>query len=586
MPQPQATVTYPGLVQYESVQATMAIGKTPGIIQIQIAPTQLDRMQVQQNGDLVIQDGPNRVKFVDCLAISSAFSFDEGGMVIGITLRDFRHRWQYPTISGTYNMRNDKAEIVMREGTNKTDKAIINTERSPEDLLQLCLNALGVKKFDTSRAPNPKARPYVNWYYTNAADALQEVCDAIGAVICAQPDGSVSIWPYYQGRSLPLLNLEQYSKTYTPPQLPYAIKIACGPTRYAADLPLIPVGKDKDGKWKEINDLSYKPTGGWEAETDIINFHNIPNKKLAELATAHIWKCYWVKTPVDINVYGEVKYREQFELETEQVTQAVTDARGTNLPAVAYGVFNSNVLASRESVAQTLGLPYTADAIDTLPEKVRTDLDKLAQITVPYGFSIETTSEGVSIVRFSDPVTLVNTSNLFTPPRLFLRCAVRIRNPDTRAFDAYERERIVNVDQRKLNNTAAKCIVHSEINLAIDLGNLNDNKQEVNKECDYYIDAALKEFLDQSPESAPYIGINPIQLDGAIQSLTWIVDGRGPTTIINRNQDNGTAITPSYRERYRNEKIKALIDKAYNQTAVYAEDQVKSGFSAVKVVRP
>jgi hypothetical protein len=71
----------------------------------------------------------------------------------------------------------------------------------------------------------------------------------------------------------------------------------------------------------------------------------------------------------------------------------------------------------------------------------------------------------------------------------------------------------------------------------------------------YLMDYAVAIFksLTAPPDSqtATYVGIREIELDGAIQSVGWSIDGSGARTTVSRNQDNGDSITLGARARQR-----------------------------------
>ncbi len=237
------------------------------------------------------------------------------------------------------------------------------------------------------------------------------------------------------------------------------------------------------------------------------------------------------------------------------------------------------------------------------------------QIIVPYSFSIDVDSTGVSIIKFSDKLYLHNmkadvdqpgggmdepddgssADPAFEPdtdtdgqssegtlqtgdgdiagldcgvrePILFIRCAVSVRDPDTRQPVRYERQRELNSN----TDTEPLAIIHPEIVRSINQSNGtseddpegHDNQTDVDKECDYYLDGLEKTFRLEAPEDAPFIGILDVDLDGAVQVIEWSIDGQdGPTTRVSRNHDDGTPVTFPYRQRV-HQRIQQAADRS------------------------
>ena len=60
-----------------------------------------------------------------------------------------------------------------------TSKIRPGTEKKPQALATLCLQAMGEDDYDVSALPND-ARPEIDWSYQNPAEALQQLCDKLG----------------------------------------------------------------------------------------------------------------------------------------------------------------------------------------------------------------------------------------------------------------------------------------------------------------------------------------------------------------------------------------------------------------------
>ena len=77
----------------------------------------------------------------------------------------------------------------------------------------------------------------------------------------------------------------------------------------------------------------------------------------------------------------------------------------------------------------------------------------------------------------------------------------------------------------------------------------------MDQQTNYYIDAAIKELYGQQPQSRSYAGLKWIQLDGAIQQVSFEVGMGGCKTRAARCNDVDTSV-PTYEERRFYERIR------------------------------
>lgn len=556
---PQVRLSYPGIRQFKSATVTLSTGTVPGAISLVIAPQQ-DR--IEPVGDFVIDYGDGQIIWRDCLVDQGSFQFGDGGYVTSLVLLDFRWKWRTGAISGAYNVRGSDGKILKREGAEAGADAIENSERTPRELAELLFEAMGVQDFNVEQM-NDTPRPTCEWVATNPASALADICEQTGSLICPRPDGSVSIVDYGTGADMPSGYVKQVSGSINPPERPAAIEIICGETRYQADLRLELVGLDSDGKVKLPEDLSY--IDELEKELDLDTFTDIKDTKKRQLALRSLWRWFRVKTPVEIPGYGEVRFAEQLILESDQVDTVVADAEKQNRKAIAYGKFDDGESGDSESLASSLGISED----DGIPDDLKTDLDKIAQMTVAVGFSI-VEYDGVSIVQFSEQIRRLRDGKL-SAPELYLRCAVRVRDPKTRAVDRYSRKRELDNGVQGLQPLS---IVKNELTLGYVDGQPVD-RDLVDQAADEFIDAALKEYVTEQPLDGVYGWIVPVELDGQIQSVTYAIE-RGARTTISRGHDHGSPICEPGNVRRKIERDRATIAAAYKDGDKYARDQIRS----------
>lgn len=86
------------------------------------------------------------------------------------------------------------------------------------------------------------------------------------------------------------------------------------------------------------------------------------------------------------------------------------------------------------------------------------------------------------------------------------------------------------------------------------------NNEEVKRQADYYIASEVSSFESKENTSINYPYIRVIELDGAIQQVTWSVGMSGATTQASRNNEFTLSI-PSYNERRTAEVARRIREK-------------------------
>ena len=274
------TVTYPGINQIESITATIDHGITPSQIQLNIAPQAITNIALI--GDLTITYDGTTINYKNCVADRATYQYNRSGEVIAMTLLDFRWAWTDGTISGIYNLKNEDGTVRVIDGAMpSTTDAIGNSEKTPQELAELLLDAMGVANYDVTDLPND-TRPSVEWSFANPAQELSRLVAPLGCSIVPTIDGDVNIRQLGVGVALPTTPLESGGATLDPANPPKRIGIVCDETRYQLDFDLEAVGLDTDGNIKLLNDLSFTPAGGWQENDEF--FLDITDEKALELA--------------------------------------------------------------------------------------------------------------------------------------------------------------------------------------------------------------------------------------------------------------------------------------------------------------
>lgn len=240
---------------------------------------------VSQHGTLRLSDGTTIRDFTNCRVIRAVIQQGGGGARWReITIEDRRWRWGqgYAAIYGEYNI-------------DQAGQAIV--QRSVRQLAALCFEALGENRYDVSVLPADIYPPTV-WDGDNPATALQELIAPYAGQIATWPNDVPRVFTLTEGIS-PTPDERQMDFTYglEPAVVPRAIVYEGGETYMQHDLPLEPIGRELNGSWRHIDDLSYTPAGGWGAEDPDPNhgFMGIVDPRLRRLARLYIWRRYRIR---------------------------------------------------------------------------------------------------------------------------------------------------------------------------------------------------------------------------------------------------------------------------------------------------
>src|SRR5581483_10810005 len=219
----QGLASFPGVGSVKSADYTMSHGITPGVCTLVCAPQAGLEAVV---GPLVFTFGRAAVTLPDCKIESHVYEQGAAGQLWHLTIHDRRWKWQYGEISGSYNLRAE-------DGSLDPDRA-----KAPQDLAKLCLAEMGETAADVSAMPN-YTRPLVEWDRTNPAQALAALADEAGCRVVLGLDNVV--------RVVPTGVVREQSPTIKIPDVPRALVVSCGKTRYQCDFGLQAVGLELDG---------------------------------------------------------------------------------------------------------------------------------------------------------------------------------------------------------------------------------------------------------------------------------------------------------------------------------------------------
>lgn len=603
MSPPQGLAHFPGIDHLLSASITLGHGISPSSAKLRIAP---QTNFAAETGTLLFEYDGTTVEFPDCKVDRSSLDRNERGEVVELSILDRRWKWRFGQISGKYNVWRDDSTIQSGGGL------VADTERTPQELAALYLDAMGEGGYDVSELPS-QTRPPVDHDHDNPADALAELCDSLGCRIVLRLDNTVRIVRVGVGADLPQDFLLENSAAVNLPEKPDRIAVVCGPSFHQVDFPLEAVGLDvaagpggsPSDTIKPIDLLSYKPAGGWSL-ADLPYFHNVGTGAggedvtgLRALAVKSVFHYYRIMTPVQVPGYGDspgeqVTRREQIlPVFEEQVRVGVENDDTAPLAAAVFGVWYPGLdeLANTETSLTPQGdWPPAAGPGGVLksPFYLR-------------GFMIDTAR---GLVIFDETVYRNDTPGsaavTIAQAQLVLRTKCHVRDAETLAIKRHVRERSTGGDL----GTPTRYIKRDEIVLThvptydpASYGNfpaggvdpravtaVATNLAEVDEQCDRYIDAALKEYEQPLPRQVTAIGIRPIELDGAIGQVTYQVGSSGATTAAARNSEPSN-LALGYGERRASESARRAAEEAQKSRSSAALRKIHRALAAGRRAR-
>ncbi|HUS40749.1 MAG TPA: hypothetical protein VMX74_14955 [Pirellulales bacterium] len=550
MPDLQATIEYPGIQQVHSASITLSHGITSSLFLLNVAPQE---QQIALSGDLVLRFGTRTIAFRDCRVDQASMQFDQSGQLLSLTIADRRIDWAGGAVFGRYNVRHVNGQIYQEP--DGPFNAISHPERSPAELAGLLLTALGEQNFDVSALESfSEARPPANWIGGPPARYLGELVAQFACRVVLGLDNRVRIVREGEGEQLPFEDVELFFPAISKDK-GRKYGVMWGPTRWQVDILLEPVGLDFDDQVKPVSELSYRPDNDWESvgplTLDDYDGHN------CDLSKSMLSVYRWWRPNVDPpTTYGGVKI--------EHISQIVLTGHRVEMEKVD-GV-------KHPKRAFLWGEFFREDIMDSSGDPNDTPTSDCSDLISPQIPSIDS---ALGLVRVAKPLTDVADDGRIRFPVVYMRCAMYLRDPDTGALiRGIHPPGAAPVDTTADNLKALKeqglldgrnmYTLHEEISRAyIDYpapppaGNEKDNIAKVTEESNYYRDALV---AANSPEvlsgSARYAGWLHVELDGAIQSVTWSLSISGASTFVQRNEDKGSLTMAPYQDRRADEEAK------------------------------
>lgn len=568
----QGLVFYPGIQQVESFTLTDVSGISPSIAVLEIYPQ--DELP-SLYGNLVLTYDDNVIVFYDCVIDSASYQRNSGGQIVSLRILDERWRWDKRTITGRYNFRAPNNFVIAAH------------EKTPQQLAQLCFSAMGITNYDVSALPNT-ARPEIDWNPARPAEALADICDDLGCRIV--PQRSTGKWwvrVVGDGGDLPDdLPYQDPGDGIDPKEFPDYIKIVTAPKQFQVALKLEAVGRDMDQSWKALKDLSYAPSPS--DATSAYGFGKEPSDQPdcsrvrvlqpdgthispQEMAIQTVFRCWRVYEGDGISFAAGIRVpgystdnnvtRKQLIL-TDQLAQTWVDYLGAEhaRPAVAFGSFYDGITEGTGNKPDGTRIDYQAAVYRDLQEERSS-----------FSLSLDPIDTDRTIVTTSRAMVFLNPPNssgltFFTPATLFIGCAVLVRDATTWQPVRYEYFKQIGTGTNK--SFCAEFVKDdiqpwyvSQYNLDGSYnGTTTNNENDVSNQCQYYAESIAKTFETVLSNTRTYIGLFPIDMDGAIEQITYRIGKQGHDTIASRGTEHNFDIPP-YLERRQRDGRKNAVEK-------------------------
>ena len=482
-----------------------------------------------------------------------------------LVILDRRWRWRHGEISGRYN-------VLLPDGSIDAE-----TEKTPRELIELCLEAMNEDQPIISEYTPEELRPFCEWDHTNPARALDDVCKQCGLVVTLNLDNIVHIWRIGDGEDLPMAGPKYRHERYPIDAMirPEFVQILGAPTRYQSWLKLEAVGLDTDGQIRKINDLSYKPANGWEYEcpwvfagvdyyTQGLDGYYHYNQGLAFQT---VWRWYMVTAQCD----GE--------LNLPNVDVEITDIRQI-LPLLPDLVeprrYPDKLALNPFTVDQRSRRPYV-DGIFWAETLVDINTNEYTGSSIyqtfdylgPYEIDLEN-----GLVRFEKPVFKV-TSGLRYPADMYLMAAYHIQDKWASKPVRYQRERQLDVSTLLgVHRGGTRVVSQPDIQETVIMqypgglprtpGDPITNTEAMEELADGYLDAVLREYDRTPQESMEYAGLVLRDLDGKVRQLELSCGGRDHLPMVTKLSlyCESDIFSPSEAERRRTEAVEGIVEAA------------------------
>lgn len=279
------TLTYTGIDDPIQLWGANTSGTEPDVYALAFVP-QAGNIPNAGTSTLAFGIYGTTITWTNCLIDKIQYSRQAKGYTAVAYIMDRRWKWRNNVITGRYNVR-------LSDGT--VDPA---TEKTPQQLATLLLTAFGEGATSVSALVNDD-RPEVDWNDSVAVDELAALLESRGCVI-GIPDNVTTIALIGAGTGAPNNDdIRSIQQTVDPPLVPEILRLVGNDTVIQSKLRLTAIGLETDDSVIGIDDLSYKPAGGWSVVSDWLTFPEITNEDARQRAILSVGKWFQVESQAD-----------------------------------------------------------------------------------------------------------------------------------------------------------------------------------------------------------------------------------------------------------------------------------------------
>lgn len=517
------SVSFPGLTNI-ALGAEMIFSRGPYpsscLIRTLVEPSLTATVGTLAIGD----DDGNVVQFPEACVNRATLRHNQGAKHHrwSVQVWDRRWKWAGGQIEGEYNTR-------LRDGLLKPA-----TKRTARELAHMLLQAMGETGFDVTAIPN-NAFPPITWKCANPALALEELANLFACTIVLGLDNQVRIVQVGVGDVLTDTGDEvtYFPFNLIPSRVPSGINICMGDVRWQLKWELEPVGLEPlTDELRHINDLSYKPAGGW-GDQWWCEFAGV-DPAYKPLAHKYVWRWWRVRQ------LAEGGYKpDKCPFDVTSIEQ--------HLP------IEPTLLKSAETPTGSFTRqPFVEGRFWT-----QGDMPTISPAFTRHSGDFKIHGE-MGVVEFEYPV-LYLTNGTLDNAVLYLTASSRMRGEDGKEHASY------GYGLELGGQGKPQVVRHPELALAIlheyDGSNLTgsgSNKADVDAEAAVYASALARPYQSSQFQDVTYQGIKQQRLDGAIAQIQWRVGlQHGCQTRISRMHEFSPYAADAV-QRGRKEKVDAI----------------------------
>lgn len=544
---PNAYVTFGGKTGATRFSYVNAWGGRPSVAQI-IAPA--DFGQVSEVGDIGVMFNGSTVTLSQCRVARINGGRSSGGTLTYL-VEDRRWKWQYGgRINGDYNLRQPDGSRLR--------------EKTAQELATLLFEQLGENDADVSALPSD-AYPRAQWHAVSPLPELERLCNEFGCVIVLnvlQDVAEIHRIGVGDGPNASTNDMNAQAQSAVSIAPPDGIRIVGGQALFQDKLEFREaLGIETDGKLKPIDELSYAPPeadGGW-TKIDPTAFDAIEGtytdpegveQKLSELAAAGVYKIYrltkvadgWTPAALQGGDY-EPEDREDI-YPILNVRLEVDDETKERLPGVVRGVFIDRRF---DDVNTQEGTKYPGGwSVDPETRTLR-----LSEAAIKYKQD-----------DYPGEIAPAELTVIAAYGCLFDGVPIRYEKFANANWPTYGAgEKIEHHDEivREVIGDGAK----------INTDSPDDNLEEVDAQCDYYLSALADTFASRPAMSLTLAGLKDYSPDGLLRQVGWAFDATSsgaPLTTLSYNCEPNPYVEPWETRKERRERQAA--DEAARREAI------------------